>query len=267
MGVSQSWSVVRMACGQLLLLLLLGVTSARGSEEAMTELKRNIFYHYDTNVIPQENGTDSDPLSVHLGVAPTWVDLDSNGVMTIIMWLKLSWRDHRLAWDPDNYDDVSVLRIAPNLLWKPDVALYNKQDLSKGILAADPKSSNTNAQLFSNGNILWTVPVSHKILCEGITYSNWPWGTQMCNLSFGSWSYDSSDFDLHFYDDMVKMDLRQFGKYNQFKILKQDAIKEVTRYDCCPLPLVKLKFHFTLKREFVVDPNLGRINNPDDNFP
>ena len=51
--VSQSWSVVRMACGQLLLLLL-GVTSARGSEEAMTELKRNIFYHYDTNVIPQE---------------------------------------------------------------------------------------------------------------------------------------------------------------------------------------------------------------------
>ena len=117
---------------------------------------------------------------------------------------------------------IFYFRIAPNLLWKPDVALYNKQDLSKGILAADPKSSNTNAQLFSNGNILWTVPVSHKvsynqafstlspsqhpvpqILCEGITYSNWPWGTQMCNLSFGSWSYDSSDFDLHFYDDMV----------------------------------------------------------------
>ena len=42
-----------------------------------------------------------------------------------------------------------------------------------------------------------------QILCEGITYSNWPWGTQMCNLSFGSWSYDSSDFILHFYDDMV----------------------------------------------------------------
>jgi len=248
-------------------LLLLSLASVQGSEEAMTELKQNIFYRYDMDVIPQENGTESDPLAVHLGVAPTWVDLDSSGVMTIIMWLKLSWRDHRLAWDPDNYDEVKVLRIAPSQLWKPDVALYNKQDLSKGILAADPKSSNTNAQLFSNGNILWTVPVSHKILCEGITYSNWPWGTQMCNLSFGSWSYDSSDFILHFYDDMVKMDLRQFGKYNQFRILKQDAIKEVTRYDCCPLPLVKLKFHFTLKREFVVDPNLGRINNPDEHFP
>lgn len=54
------------------------------------------------------------------------------------------------------------------MIWKPDVALYNKQDLANGILAADPKSSNTNAQLFSNGNIVWIVPVSHKvtIACE-----------------------------------------------------------------------------------------------------
>ena len=50
--VSQSWSVVRMAAP--LLVILLGLASVRGSEEAMTELKRNIFYHYDTNVIPQE---------------------------------------------------------------------------------------------------------------------------------------------------------------------------------------------------------------------
>ena len=53
--------------------------------------------------------------------------------------------------------------MSPDLLWKPDIALYNKQDLSNGILAADPKSSSTNVQLFSNGNIFWTVPVSHKV--------------------------------------------------------------------------------------------------------
>ena len=51
----------------------------------------------------------------------------------------------------------------------------------------------------------------------------------MCNLSFGSWSYDSTNYVLHFYDDMREMDLRQFGNYNQFKILKQDTIKEVTK--------------------------------------
>ena len=47
---------------------------------------------------------------MHLGVAPTWVDLDSSGILTMIMWLKMFWRDERLVWDPDNYDDVDVLR-------------------------------------------------------------------------------------------------------------------------------------------------------------
>jgi len=248
---------------KLLVITIIALKACMG-DNSMEILRQDLFYRYSRDVLPRENG--SGPLDVHLGVAPTWVDLDSSGVLTMIMWLKMFWRDDRLVWDPDNYGDIDVIRVSPDLLWKPDIALYNKQDLSNGILAADPKSSSTNVQLFSNGNIFWTVPVSHKILCEGITYSNWPWGTQMCNLSFGSWSYDSSDIVLSFYDDLVKLDLRQFGNYNQFLILKQDAIKEVTKYDCCPYPLQKLKFHFTLKREFVVDPNLGRINNPDDHL-
>jgi len=236
------------------------------SENILSKLRDDVFYQYDADVIPQENGTGSEPLDVHLGLAPTWLDLDNNGVLSLAMWLKMSWRDHRLAWDPQYYDGINIIRVSPESLWKPDIALFNKQDLSNGILAADLKSSTTNVQLFSNGNVLWISPVFHKILCEGITFSNWPWGTQMCNLSFGSWSYDSSDYQLQFYEDLAKMDLRQFGKYNQFKILQQDAIKEVIQYDCCPNPLNKLKFHFTLKRLFVVDPNLGRINNPEDNF-
>ena len=115
-----------------------------------------------------QNGSLSDPLIVHLGVAPTWVDLDSSGVMTMIMWLKMSWKDFRLTWDESRYENTNLIRVSPSMIWKPDVALYNKQDLANGILAADPKSSNTNAQLFSNGNIVWIVPVSHKvtIACE-----------------------------------------------------------------------------------------------------
>ena len=123
--------------------------------------------------------------------------------------------------------------------------------MDHGILAADPRSANTNAHIHSNGNILWILPVSHKVkrgvelntgsvqvLCEGVTYSNWPWGKQTCNLKFGSWAHDSHSYDLQFYDDQVgillpclipiqaEMDLRQFGEYNQFKILRQTATRE-----------------------------------------
>ena len=42
------------------------------------------------------------------------------------------------------------------------------------------------------------------MLCEGVTYSNWPWGKQTCNLKFGSWAHDSHSYDLQFYDDQAK---------------------------------------------------------------
>ena len=52
-AVSQSMSPIKMLA---LLLCWLAVTMSgvRGSEKTMTELKQDIFYHYDMNVIPQE---------------------------------------------------------------------------------------------------------------------------------------------------------------------------------------------------------------------
>ena len=32
------------------------------------------------------------------------------GVLNVAMWLKLSWRDHRLAWDPSQYNDINIIR-------------------------------------------------------------------------------------------------------------------------------------------------------------
>ena len=49
---------VRMKAPLLCWLLLLTMASVQGSEEAMTELKQNIFYRYDNNVIPQEVSGD-----------------------------------------------------------------------------------------------------------------------------------------------------------------------------------------------------------------
>merc|ERR550525_538504 len=184
------------------------------------------------------------PSSSPLGGPPKWMDLDSNGVLTATVWLRLIWTDFRLAWNPDDHDGIEVFRINPGDLWKPDISLYNKQDLDHGILAADPRSTNTNAHVHSNGNILWILPVSHKVLCEGVTYSNWPWGKQTCNLKFGSWAHDSHSYD------------------HQFKILRQTASREPKKYDCCPYPYVNLNFLFSLRRKYVVDPDLGRIDNP-----
>jgi len=233
-------------------------------ESPLSQLRQDVFFGYDKNVIPQhENETGVFPLEVRLGLAPKWIDMESSGVLTIIFWLRLLWNDPRLSWDPEQHNNITTFRITPDELWKPDIAIFNKQDLDHGILAADPRSSNINVHVHSNGNVLWIPPVSHKVLCEGVTYDNWPWGRQYCNLNFGSWTFDADAYDLNFYQDKKLMDLRQFGNYNQFKIMYQTAERIVKRYESVPEPYVNLNFKFSLRRKYVVDPNLGRIDNPE----
>ena len=57
-----------------------------------------------------QHGGSSTPLVVRLGVAPKWMDLDSNGVLTATVWLRLIWTDFRLAWNPDDHDGIEVFR-------------------------------------------------------------------------------------------------------------------------------------------------------------
>lgn len=37
-----------------------------------------------------------------------------------------AWIDYRLSWNPKDYDDIDVLRIPPNKVWRPDIYLINK---------------------------------------------------------------------------------------------------------------------------------------------
>ena len=56
-----------------------------------------------------QDGAESPPLDVQLGLAPSWMDLDSNGVLTAILWLRLTWSDYRLAWDPEDHSNITSL--------------------------------------------------------------------------------------------------------------------------------------------------------------
>ena len=38
------------------------------------------------------------------------MDLDSNGVLTATVWLRLVWTDFRLTWNPEDHDGIEVFR-------------------------------------------------------------------------------------------------------------------------------------------------------------
>ena len=41
------------------------------------------------------------------------------------------WTDYGLSWDPKKYSGIEVIRLPHDLVWKPDIFLYNKYVLYK----------------------------------------------------------------------------------------------------------------------------------------
>lgn len=51
---------------------------------------------------------------------------ERNQILTAYLWIRQSWYDAYLKWDKDKYDGLDSIRIPSNLVWRPDIVLYNK---------------------------------------------------------------------------------------------------------------------------------------------
>ena len=36
------------------------------------------------------------------------------------------WNDYKLQWKPQDYENVTSIRIPSEIIWRPDIVLYNK---------------------------------------------------------------------------------------------------------------------------------------------
>ena len=50
-------------------------------------------------------------------------------LQTLFESLFQMWTDYGLSWDPKKYSGIEVIRLPHDLVWKPDIFLYNKYAL------------------------------------------------------------------------------------------------------------------------------------------
>ncbi|CAD5232785.1 unnamed protein product [Bursaphelenchus xylophilus] len=143
----------------------------------------------------------SQPVVVKLGVSlQQIIDLNErNEQLTVNMWLTFSWKDVNLQWDPREYENVTDLRYPSDMLWRPDILLYNSVD------SAFDSTYKVNMVGDSNGMVTWIPPGIFTISCKLDIYY-WPWDDQICFFKFGSWSFSDryinlqpGDFDVTTY--------------------------------------------------------------------
>merc|ERR1719242_1597618 len=96
-------------------------------------LHRDLMEGYERDVIPMEAApsADSDANAVvfNLGTSVIRMDLDEplqkNPVLKMTSWLRMSWMDFRLKWDPEAYGGITNIRLPASSVWVPDVEVFD----------------------------------------------------------------------------------------------------------------------------------------------
>lgn len=86
--------------------------------------------------------------------------------------------------------------------------------------------------VYSNGEILW-IPRSLFSSTCAIDLNIFPFDTQNCSLSFGSWAYDNTQIDMEFYDNVTEIDLNDYEPSKEWNVEKEKlrSIKTHSRFE------------------------------------
>ncbi|CAJ0596267.1 unnamed protein product [Cylicocyclus nassatus] len=187
-----------------------------------------------------------------------------NQIMTCSVWLKQVWMDKRLSWDPKKYGGVGVLYVPYEMIWVPDIVLYNNADSYYNITIS------TKATLHYSGQVTWEPPAIFKSLCQ-IDVRWFPFDEQECYLKFGSWTYSEDLINLELLDDNVHyeqevdengvaynitvaddgIDLSDYYPSVEWDIMSRVGIRRSKNYpSCCnDSPYVDVTYYLNLRRK------------------
>ncbi|XP_033826154.1 neuronal acetylcholine receptor subunit alpha-9-I [Periophthalmus magnuspinnatus] len=204
------------------------------------KLLNDLMENYSNALRPVED-TDS-ALNVSLQITLSQIkDMDErNQVLTTYLWIRQVWHDAYLKWNKEDYDDLEMINIPSDLVWKPDIVLYNKADEEE-----DSGTSNTNVKLRYNGEIIWDSPAITKSTCV-VNVAYFPFDKQECNLTFGSWTYNGNQVDISL--GMDGGDLSDFVENVEWECLGMPAYRNVMMYGCCSDPYTEITYILRLKR-------------------
>uniref|UniRef100_A0A4X2KRE2 Cholinergic receptor nicotinic alpha 2 subunit n=1 Tax=Vombatus ursinus TaxID=29139 RepID=A0A4X2KRE2_VOMUR len=211
------------------------------SSHALAEdrLFKHLFRGYNRWSRPVQN--TSDVVIIHFGLSiAQLIDVDEkNQMMTTNVWLKQEWSDYKLRWNPTEYGNITSIRVPSEMIWIPDIVLYNNAD---GEFAV---THMTKAHLFFTGTVKWAPPAIYKSSCS-IDVTFFPFDQQNCKMKFGSWTYDKAKIDLEQMEKMV--DLKDYWESGEWAIINAVGTYNTKKYDCCVEIYPDITYFFIIRR-------------------
>ncbi|XP_076355312.1 acetylcholine receptor subunit beta-like 1 [Tachypleus tridentatus] len=226
----------------VVLILCCGALHVRCSEDE-ERLVRDLFRDYNKLIRPVEATNRTVNVSFGLSFIQLINVNEKNQIMTSNVWLQLAWNDYQLVWDEADYGGISVLRLPPDKVWKPDIVLFNNAD---GNYEVRYKS---NVLIYSTGIVMWVPPAIYQSSCTiDVTY--FPFDQQKCVMKFGSWTFNGDQVSLKLYDDNNWVDLSDYWKSGTWDIVEVPAFLNVYNNSKEGKPTeTDISFYITIRRK------------------
>ncbi|XP_061175747.1 neuronal acetylcholine receptor subunit alpha-4-like [Saccostrea echinata] len=168
---------------------------------------------------------------------------EKNQVFETNVWETFTWKDALLTWDPDEHEGIKKIRVPSEQVWIPDLKLYN---------FADPRLKEKRDALVvveHDGSVMWMPQAILRSNCPFST-TYFPFDSQTCKMKFGFWTYDGTQLDLDFFQDVHQMSVTDYLSATEWDIIANYANKTNFFYECCPnQPFPDLTFYITIKRK------------------
>lgn len=113
----------------------------------------------------------------------------AKGTMKLKVWLRYSWVDARLAWEPEEYGGVTTVYYQAmahpgnedNEIWIPDLQPYNAE------VGIQHTLDTGYARVSHDGSVFYSRPGTLETLCKFSGLVAFPFDQLRCQLEFGGW--------------------------------------------------------------------------------
>ncbi|CAI4231701.1 unnamed protein product [Auanema sp. JU1783] len=236
------------------LIYLLGTASGNPYKKLFDDL----LWNYNKLVRPAQHANETIIIEFKLKMDMLVDVQERDQVLTANGWLLHRWHDYRLVWDPELYGGVRQFHIPGEMLWLPDIILYNNAHGSPCVVSI------TKVLVQYNGILIWEPPVKYMSFCN-IDIEWYPYDVQLCELKFGSWTYSGTELDLrHPKTDEVEkivendelvwhvkrgVDISDYQESVEWDLLSVAGRRHEKWYPCCDYPSIDLTYYLQIRRK------------------
>ncbi|CAO1304163.1 unnamed protein product [Diamesa serratosioi] len=201
-------------------------------------LKKKLLCDYDADIRP---GHSKNATIIRMNyIIKSYDYSETSQELTVTSWMTLSWNDDALQWKPSDYSNLTLIHESADLIWTPQLHLYN------GNFRGSVSCITTDCLINSNSRISCVMPCEHTSMCSG-DFTNWPMDYQNCSFIFGNWMKTGEE--VNYQSERVKIVSKNVQENTSWKMLAATVRVNTGNYsEFKNVTFPSVKFTFVIER-------------------